>query len=156
MGATPGLKEMTEATLLASRAMLAVVARSLAGALEDVTLPQFRAMVILDTQGPQRTGAVADLVGVHQSTFTRTADRLVRDGWVLRVENPDSRREVLLELTDRGRELVAVVMTRRQSELRRALTKVPVGQRAAVVEGMRAFAAAAGEPDAADLLTLGL
>jgi DNA-binding MarR family transcriptional regulator len=80
----PEPESAADATLLASRALLAVVARSLASALEVVTLPQFRVLVVLSTTGPMRMGALADRMQANQSTFTRTMDRIVAGGWALR------------------------------------------------------------------------
>ena len=156
MAEEPSLSTVTEATLVASRAMLGVVARSLAGVLEQVTLPQLRVLVILSTHGPQRTGDLASRLGVHQSTFSRSADRLVKGGWVARVDNPQSRREVLLELTPTGRDLVATVNRRRRKELQAILRGVDAGQRSLLTEAMRLFAEAAGEPSEQDLLTLAI
>lgn len=45
-------------TLAASRALLGVVARSVMEALEDVTLPQFRVLVVLTAHGRLPIGAV--------------------------------------------------------------------------------------------------
>jgi DNA-binding MarR family transcriptional regulator len=142
-------------TLAASRALLGVIARSLAGVLEQVTLPQFRVLVVLCAEGPLRSGALADRLGVHQSTFTRTADRLVAQGWIRREVSPESRREVLVDLTDAGRELVLGVMRSRRAAVEAILQAASPAQRDAIRTGFEAFAAAAGEPDASLLLTLG-
>ncbi len=148
--------ETTDATVRASRALLGVVARSVAAALEEVSLPQLRVLVLLAATGPQRSGELAERSGVHPSTFSRTADRMVAGGWIRRVDNPASRREVLVTLTPAGRELVAGIIERRRSEIAGILARVPRRQRAVVLDGMRIFSAAAGEPAAADLLILGV
>ncbi len=148
--------ELTEATLTASRAMLGVVARSVGPALEQVSLPQLRVLVLLAGHGTTRSGSLAELVGVHASTFSRTTDRLAAGGWVRRVPNPQSRRETLVELTDSGRRLVASVMQRRRTEMSAILRRVPVEERPAVREAFEAFAAAAGEPPLVDLAVLGV
>jgi DNA-binding MarR family transcriptional regulator len=148
--------ELTEATLRASRALLAVVARSAAPALERVSLPQLRVLVLLAAHGRTRSGTLAELVGVHASTFSRTTDRLAAGGWVRRVPNPDSRRETLVELTDAGKRLVAGVAQRRRTEMAAVLRKVPVERRPAVRAAFEAFADAAGDPAAGDLSVLGL
>lgn len=148
--------ELTEATLTAARAMLGVVARSLGPALERVSLPQLRVLVLLAGRGTTRSGVLAELVGVHASTFSRTTDRLAAGGWVRRVPNPQSRRETLVELTDAGRRLVAGVAQRRRTELAAVLRRVPAEQRAAVQAAFVVFAEAAGEPAPGELSVLGL
>jgi DNA-binding MarR family transcriptional regulator len=145
-----------DATLAASRALLGVVARSLGGALEVVTLPQFRVLVILSTAGPLRMGAVAERMGAIPSTFSRFIDRMVSGGWVERSSSPDNRREVLIELTASGRKLVDEVTERRRAGISSILSAMTADQQSAVGNAFQAFADAAGEMPAADLLTLGI
>ena len=143
-------------TLVASRALLGVVARSLAEALEIVTLPQFRVMVILSSSGPMRMGALAARARTVPSTFSRSVDRMVTGGWVRRRESPDSRREVLIELTSSGQHLVDHVTERRLEEIAAILAKLSPAAQAEVGLAFALFAEAAGEPPAEDLLTLGI
>lgn len=147
---------VTDATLTTSRALLGVVARSVASALEVVTLPQFRVLVLLSSQGPLRTGVLADRLGVNASTFSRSLDRMVAGGWVQRVPNPDSRREVIIDLTDDGRRLATTVTERRRREYRAVLSRLSPADQDAIAHGFELFNAAAGEPTVEDLLTLGL
>jgi DNA-binding MarR family transcriptional regulator len=155
MSADEDNTETTEATLTASRALLAVVARSLATTLEEITLPQWRVLVLLSSRGPMRSGALAELLGVHPSTFSRTADRMVTAGLIGRAGNPDSRREVLIELAPAGRRMVDEVTSRRRAEIEAVLGRLSARQRAVVLRGMAVFAEAAGEPAPQDLATLG-
>jgi len=145
-----------DATLAASRALLGVVARSVVAALDVLTLPQFRVLVVLSSSGPTRMGALAERMGVIPSTFSRFVDRMVAGGWVERTSSPDSRREVLLELSPRGRRIVDEVTERRRAGISAVLSAMTVEQQGAVQNAFQAFADAAGEPPAADLLTLGM
>lgn len=147
----------TDSVLTASRALLGVVAHSLAPALEEISLPQFRVLVLLSSApGPLRSGALAEALGVHASTFSRMADRLASGGWVQRTANPESRRETLIELLPPGRRLVELVTHRRSVRIAQILDRLSARDRAAVQAGMEAFARAAGEPSVHDLATLGL
>jgi DNA-binding MarR family transcriptional regulator len=146
------LDEDVEVTLTASRALAGVVARTLADVLEVVTLPQFRMLVVLCGEGPLRSGVLSERLGIHQSTLTR----LVGQGWVRRETNAESRREVMIDLTDAGRELVTKVLEARRADLARILRQAPAKDRAVIRAGFEAFARAAGEPDPSHLLTLGL
>ena len=148
--------QAADATLAASRALLGVVARSVVAALDIVTLPQFRVLVVLSSAGPTRMGAVAERMGVIPSTFSRFIDRMVAGGWVERASSPDSRREVLIELTPSGRRLVDEVTERRRGGISAVLAAMTVEQQGALQQAFQAFADAAGEPPAADLLTLGI
>jgi DNA-binding MarR family transcriptional regulator len=145
-----------EATLLVSRALLGVVARSVSSALEFVTLPQFRVLVVLSATGPIRMGALADRVHANQSTFSRSMDRIAAGGWVDRAASPDSRREVLISLTESGRALVDEVMERRHSEISTILERLTAPERDSVRAALELFAIAAGEYSVEDLLVLGI
>ena len=72
--------ELIDALLSASRVMVALAARSLADLDADVTLPQYRALVVLASRGPQRVVDISTELGVNPSTGTRMCDRLVRKG----------------------------------------------------------------------------
>jgi DNA-binding MarR family transcriptional regulator len=148
--------EALEQTLTASRALLGVVARSVADALDQVTLPQFRVLVVLSAEGPLRVSTLAQRMRAVPSTFSRALDRMEAAGLLAREENPESRREVLVTLTDAGRRLVADVTERRRAEIRAILQRLTPAEQHAVAGALASFARAAGEPSAEDLLVLGL
>lgn len=144
-----------DAVVLASRALLAVIARTVAPALEQVSLPQFRVLVVLVGAGPHRVGALADRLGAVTSTFSRAIDRMEAGGWVVRQPNPDSGREVLVAATAAGRELVERVTASRRAELVRILGELPDDRLAELASALHDFAEAAGEPSIDDLLPIG-
>lgn len=148
--------EATEATLRASRALLGIVARSVGDALEHVTLPQFRVLVVLAGSGTMRMGALAARVGAVPSTFSRTIDRMVEGGWVERRESPESRREILVDLSTQGRRLVDQVTDRRRRQVAAVLTSLTPDEQRQIIEALELFSTASGEPTPEDLLTLGL
>jgi hypothetical protein len=123
-----GLDEL----LAVSRGLLGVVARSLAPALEDVTVPQFRLIVLVTTLGPTRS---SDL-----------AERLAAGGWVERHPSETNRREVLVVVTDRGRALVQQVTEHRRAELRRVLSAIPAAERATIARASELLRQAMSEP----------
>ena len=146
----------TEAILTASRALLGVVARLVSPALEFVTLPHFRVLVMLTSAGPLRMGSLAERMGANSSTFSRSIDRMVVGGWVERGPSPDSRREVLIRETESGRALADEVTARRRHAISEILLKMTLEDQQSVVSALETFAAAASEPAVGDLLILGL
>ena len=145
---TPRGPEVVEAVLGASRVLVAVAARSLAEVAEEVTLPQYRALVVLAAKGPQRVASLAEALGVTPPTATRMCDRLVRKGLVRRRTAPEDRREVRLRLTAAGQELVAAVTARRRAEIAQLLAKISPADQVAMVALFGRLARAAGEvPD---------
>lgn len=138
-------EELVDAVIGASRALVAVAARSVAAAGEDVTLAQYRALVVLASRGPQRLADLALALAVSPSTATRMSDRLVRKRLARRQRSASDRREVRVALSVTGRELVDEVTRLRRREVADILRKMPARARPAVVDALRAFAEAAGE-----------
>ncbi|MET4703125.1 MarR family transcriptional regulator [Frigoribacterium sp. UYMn621] len=157
MNHAPRLRaQTTEAILTSSRALLGVVARSVSPALEFVTLPQFRVLVVLTSSGPLRMGSLAERMGANSSTFSRSIDRMVTGGWVERGPSPDSRREVLIRATESGRALVDEVTARRRHAVSDIISTMSVEDQQSVVSALEIFADAASEPAVEELLILGL
>jgi len=67
-----------------------------------VTLPQCHALMELDDMGPVGIIDLAKRLRLDTSTLSRTVDSLVREGFVERNVNPENRRFVIVNLTDRG------------------------------------------------------
>src|ERR1700738_3606732 len=80
----------TDAVLMGSRALVGVAARSLAATEDTITLVQYRALVLLASRGDLNVGALAERLGVHQSTATRLCDRLVTKGLIERATSTES------------------------------------------------------------------
>ena len=138
--------ELADAVLTASRALVAVAARSLAAAPSDVTLPQYRALVVLATRGPQRPSDLAAELDVAASSITRLCDRLVRKKLVKRQVRPSNRREYMIEITDEGRAIVDAVTASRRRDIRRLLRRIPASRRQQLLVMLRELSEAAGEP----------
>lgn len=136
--------QLVDAVLGASRALVAVAARSLDDLAEDVTLAQYRVLVELAARGPQRVAELASVLGVERSTASRMCDRLVRKRLVHRRRESLDRRAVKVALVAEGRRLVDRVTVRRREEITRILVRLAPRDRAAVLRGLRAFADAAG------------
>lgn len=140
--------ELVTAMLTASRVLVGVSARSLAEVEDTVTVTQFRVLVVLQGHGETRLNLLADRLAVSPSTALRTVDRLIGSGLVTRRENTHDRREVVIELTARGRAVVDRVTERRRAAIREIVEQMPQRQSTRLLEALSAFAAAAEEPAA--------
>ncbi|MDQ3826969.1 MAG: MarR family transcriptional regulator [Actinomycetota bacterium] len=136
--------EQIEAVVLATRVLVAVTAQSLAS-LDDVTLPQFRVLVMIASRGPQNLTAVAQGLGVHASNATRLCDKLVQAGLIHRSEDPADRRNLVLALTAAGYQLVQDMTDQRRAAIAQILAKMPPQLRDDLVPVLHCFAQAAGE-----------
>jgi DNA-binding MarR family transcriptional regulator len=140
-----GADPVVDAVLTASRVLVAVAARSLSDVADEVTLTQYRSLVVLASRGPQSVAALAEELSVTPSTASRLCDRLVRKGLARRREDRHDRRAVRVALTAAGRALVDAVTERRRLEIARLLEAVPADARRSLVDALALLAAAAGE-----------
>jgi DNA-binding MarR family transcriptional regulator len=142
---TPSGEPVVDAVVGASRALVAIAARSLGAAGEEVTLPQYRALVVLASRGPQRVVDLSGFLDVTASTATRMCDRLVRKGLIRRQRQMTDRRSVRVTISTAGRDLVASVTQRRRREVRAIVDRMTPADQQQLVSTLRMFAEAAGE-----------
>ena len=136
---------VVDAVLSASRVLVAVAARSLADAAEEVTLTQYRTLVVLASRGTQNLAGLAEAVGVTPATATRMCDRLVRKKLISRRVERGNRRNVRVALTERGNELVSAVTVARRREIERVVGAIPADEASVLVQALQRFSLAAGE-----------
>ena len=67
-----------------------------------LTLALQRAMAVISRLQPCTMGELASFAVVDRTTMTRTVDTLVANGWVDRSRGVQSRREVILTVTDQS------------------------------------------------------
>ncbi len=139
------IDDATDAVLVASRALMGVVVRSLAIVEDDVTPVQYRALVVLASRGKQGGSELADALGVQASTATRLCDRLVAKGFIHRATSRQSGREITVTVTPAGRALVRAVTARRRREVSRIVERLPTDDRIRLRAALSSFAGAAGE-----------
>lgn len=131
---------LQEATIMLAGVALASL-RVLEGA---ISLPQFRVLAVVGTIGRQPSRRAAEALGLDRSTLTRTADRLVRAGYIARGSDPGNRAVVTLELTPAGRDLVARVTQWRRAELSRILYRLSPAERDLLTGALRQLVEVAG------------
>ena len=136
---------VVDAVVGASRALVAIAARSLGAAGEEVTLPQYRALVVLASRGPQRVVDLAGFLDVTASTATRMCDRLAGKGLVRRRRLSTDRRSVRVSISAAGLDLVAAVTQRRRRDIQAIVERMSSADRDQLVATLRMFADAAGE-----------
>jgi DNA-binding MarR family transcriptional regulator len=137
-------KRQGAAVLAASKALVGVAARSLAPVEEELTLVQFRALLLVVEQRVSSPGDLAGYLDVHPSNATRLVERLVAKGLVTRVGAADDRRTIVVEATVAGRALIRQVLDQRRRDIDQILERM--GDEAeAVADVLDRFAAAAGE-----------
>ncbi|MFC5950238.1 MarR family winged helix-turn-helix transcriptional regulator [Pseudonocardia lutea] len=142
----PPTHEQVDAVMRTARVLVGLTARSFAAIEDRVTLPQLRIMVMIASRGPLNLGAIAASLDVHPSNASRACDRLVAAGLLDRRDDPADRRNLLLQLTDAGAQLVDEVTAQRRQVIHDTLARMPARRRRSLVAALGAFADAAGEP----------
>jgi DNA-binding MarR family transcriptional regulator len=146
--ARSGLEDGADEALAMLRAMVKIADSTVAEVTAQLTLTQFRALVIIaERKPPVIMGRVAEELAMNPSSVTRACDRLVQLELVQRARNPLNKRETLLAPTTSGREIVARVNRQRRTMLAEVLDRMSPAARSAAVEAFARFAEAAGSPE---------
>lgn len=127
----------------ASRVFSAAIALSLEGAEGRVTLPQLRALVLLSRRGALNVTGLAEGLGVDRSNASRVCDQLENRGLVRRQTADDDRRNVVLEVTPEGIQVVGELLRRRQTVLEQVVASMHPDERAQLITALAAFVQAA-------------
>ncbi len=128
------MDEITDAVARLRLVVRLLNRRAQAGAGPDAPTRSEQAVLAwLDDCGPLTPSALAALEQIRPQSMGQTLDAVAQRGWVTRSAHPDDRRQVLIALTDAGREaldrgrhlrqawLVEAMDTRLDAEERRTL-----------------------------------
>jgi DNA-binding MarR family transcriptional regulator len=100
MSRRPGVHRMAEGIV---RLSMELQRRKEGASPHELTTTQALALRVAVTEGPQRMGALAVLLGVTVATASRTVDALVAAGLVRRDADPADARAVRVVATPQGR-----------------------------------------------------
>ena len=70
------------------------------------SMPQFSILMQLHHKGPCGMSEISERFEVTPAAASQLVDKLVQNGFVIREEDPHDRRAKLLNLTDKGREII--------------------------------------------------
>jgi DNA-binding MarR family transcriptional regulator len=130
---------VAEAFLAVGRTLMGIAIASVTSARVDVTMVQYRVLVLLADEGQRTVGEIGEELGVNASNASRHCDRLQKLGLVGRRRSTTDARVVRVALTGAGRRLVAEVSAHRRTEVLRVLQRMPVREQAAAVSALTAF-----------------
>ncbi len=111
-----------------------------------ITVPQIWALELIAEHGmcPQRH--ILEKLQLKASTGTVFIDRLCRQGWVRRARNPESRREVLLKITRKGRAVLDESRAQRRRVWMLMFKPLPAAQRRSYIGILEALVKEFSEP----------
>ena len=149
------LDAAVDAVLLASRALVAVAARSIAVVESSADVIEVRVLVVLASREAASLREVADALGLHVSTASRLCDRMVARGLLDRRDDPADRRQLELRLTADGTRVLSRMRTERRRDVKRILARMSTPDRDRLAETFDAFSTAAGDASERDLWAIG-
>lgn len=137
-------EELLEAMTSVSRHIFRIMTRCLTDLTEpeEVSATQYRALGVLTLRGPRNASELADDLGVGRPGATKLVDRLVKRGLIRRRRHPTDRRQVILEASERGREIVRAVQQCRRRRLARVLSALEPEAREALARDLPSLTAA--------------
>jgi DNA-binding MarR family transcriptional regulator len=98
---------------------VAITARALQSAAPDLTIVQWRLLVLLANRGPLTVGELADRLGVTSSAVSRLVRRVADRSLVVTRRSAADRRTRSVAVSPAGAELVALVVAARRNDLDR-------------------------------------
>ncbi len=108
-----------------------------------LTLTQLRSLFLVTNKGSTNFTKLAEALGVTPSNVTGIIDRLEEQGLVRRTQNPEDRREITLQATDKGEALVSNLKEAGMKQMTQILSLLSVEELSCLVRRLSAFIKAA-------------
>jgi DNA-binding MarR family transcriptional regulator len=108
-----------------------------------LTLTQLRSLFLIVNKGSTNFRKLAEALKVTPSNVTGIVDRLEEQELVSRTQNPEDRREMTLQATDKGKALVANLKESGISNMTQILALLSSEELTCLARGLSAFIAAA-------------
>jgi DNA-binding MarR family transcriptional regulator len=108
-----------------------------------LTLTQLRSLFLIANKGSTNFRKLAEALGVTPSNVTGIVDRLEEQGLVSRTQNPEDRREMTLQATDKGKALVANLKETGINHMTQILSLLSLEELSSLAQGLSAFIVAA-------------
>ena len=110
-----------------------------------LSMPQFSVIMQLHHRGNCAIGDISERFDITNAAASQLVDKLVQGGFIKRDEDPRDRRSKMLNLTDKGRELIQQGFEERYRWVDELLEKLTAEERAQVSEALNIMTRAAQE-----------
>ena len=101
-----------------------------------LSMPQIRTLFHLHHDGKCGVSEVGDLLGVTKPGASQMIDRMVINGYIQRTENPADRRAKQLNLTTKGRSIVAESIEIRRHWMERLTDALSLGEQKSIIAAL--------------------
>lgn len=105
----------------------------------ELSLSQVHALQVLESESPLALHELSEKLYLERSTVSRIVNVLVKSGFINRQTNERNRREVLLSLTDHGKNSVNQVRNQSIIFFQHVLKDLSEDERHVILEGFRKF-----------------
>jgi DNA-binding MarR family transcriptional regulator len=113
-----------------------------------LSMPQFGILMQLHYRGNCGISGISDRFDITSAAASQLVDKLVQSGLIHREEDPQDRRAKLLNLTDKGRELIQQGVDERYRWVNQLAGKLTAEERTKVTEALNIMTQAAKELEA--------
>ena len=113
-----------------------------------LSMPQFSVLMQLHYRGACGMSEISERFEVTAAAASQLVDKLVQSGFIKREEDPHDRRAKLLNLTDRGKELIQRGIEERYRWVDQLAERLTVEERVQVSEALNIMTRAAQELEA--------
>jgi DNA-binding MarR family transcriptional regulator len=138
-----GVDEQAAAVEELSLALVETTLKALSNS-GQLSVLQTRVLLAVAQHGPISLGDLAASLDLSLPSASRLVTRLVDDGLLLRRVPPYDRRITHLVVSARGRRMLGRLRSARQREINRVFAELSAADRAALTQGLQAFAEASG------------
>ncbi len=102
----------------------------------SLTLAQLKSLFFISNEGNTNVRKLAAALSVTSANVTGIVDRLVEQGLVSRAENPEDRRMLLLQVTDKAQALITDLRERQTSRLSEILDYMSPDELSMLAQGL--------------------
>ncbi|WP_094607317.1 hypothetical protein SPSIL_038910 [Sporomusa silvacetica DSM 10669] len=102
-----------------------------------ITLSQSYSIVEIGRAGIISVNLLTEILGVDKSTVSRSVDKLVNNGILVRDTDPEDRRSVTLRLSDKGQAVFEEVEKRSTAYFAEVVADIPDDKRKQIIESLQ-------------------
>jgi len=102
-----------------------------------ITLSQSYTIVEIGRAGSMSVNLLTEILGVDKSTVSKSIDKLVNNGIMVRDTDPQDRRSVILRLGDTGQSVFDGIEKRSTAYFEEVLADIPDDKREQIIESLQ-------------------
>lgn len=102
-----------------------------------ITLSQSYTIVEIGRAGTMSLMQLTEILGIDKSAVSRSIDKLVNNGIVIRETDPEDRRSVTLRLSDKGETLFEEIEKRSTAYFDEVVAAIPNDKREQIIESLQ-------------------